>query len=114
MHTRTAGNNIVAVFITLVHRQNRVRGHWRTDSINSGVEKYLRKQPDKTNTQGNKTEIRNQRANVPGTYLVDIMSCTSYNRTRGERTLPREKRHETNREDKMRNCETTVEKQKHQ
>ena len=27
VHTRTAGNNIVVVVLTLSHRQNRVRGH---------------------------------------------------------------------------------------
>ena len=43
-HTRTAGKNIVAVVLTLARRQNRVRGQWRTGSINSGVEEYLRKQ----------------------------------------------------------------------
>ena len=47
VHPLTAGNNIVVVVLTLTHRQNRVRGHWRTGSNNSGVEEYLRKQSDK-------------------------------------------------------------------
>ena len=50
VHNRTAGNNIVVV-LRLAHRQNRVRGHWRTGSNNSGVEEYLRKQSYKTITR---------------------------------------------------------------
>ena len=41
VRTHTAGDDIVDV-LTLTHRQNRVRGHWRTGSNNSGVEEYLR------------------------------------------------------------------------
>ena len=64
------------IVLTSTHHQNRVRGHWRTGSSNAGVEENLRKQSDITDTQGNKTEIRNQRAYVPDTCTIYIMSCS--------------------------------------